>query len=147
MKKTFLLFAIAGTAFFACNSGVDAGKANALRDEAIAIHDEIMPQVSRFDRTTMQIDSLLANLSALEAEHPGLDTVHTRAELTALKTNLNNANDVMSTWMHEFDPDVDFPTSEEREAYYADEVKKMEAMKIQFDEAAAQITEKLAQFL
>jgi len=146
MKKTFLFLAIFGMAFGGCNSGVDAGKANALRDEAIAIHDEIMPQVSRFDRTTMQIDSLLANLSALAEERPGLDTVYTRAELTALKTNLNNANDEMSTWMHEFDPDVDFPTSEEREAYYADEVKKMEAMKKQFDEASAQITEKLAQF-
>ncbi len=146
MKKTCLFIGIASLAIFGCSNAGDNSKANALREEAIAIHDEIMPQVSLFDRNTVKIDSLLGNLSAVAEERPGLDTTHARAELTALKTNLTNATESMMSWMHDFDPDVDFPTNEEKEAYYAGEVRKMEEMKKQFDDAAKQTAEKMAPF-
>lgn len=145
MKKTCLSIGIASLAFFACNNAGEGGQANALREEAIAIHDEIMPQVSLFDRSTVKIDSLLANLGSLAAERPGLDTAHARAELTALKTNLTNATESMMSWMHDFDPNPDLP-NDEAKAYYAGEVKKMEEMKQQFDDAAKQLAEQLAPF-
>lgn len=146
MKKIFLSFGVSSLLFFSCNnSGGDLSEVNALREEAIGIHDEIMPQISLFDQTTVKIDSLLANLGPVAAERPGLDTAHARAELTALRTNLTNATESMMTWMHDFDPDVDLAV-EDAKAYYQDEVRKMEEMKKQFDEAAKQTADKLAPF-
>lgn len=146
MKKIVMTIATAGLLFSACNNGSgDSSEINALREEAIAIHDEIMPQVSMFDRNTVKIDSILANLDAVAEERPGVDTSHMRAELTALRTNLTNATENMMTWMHDFDPNPDLP-DEETKAYYQEEVRRMETMKQQFDDAAKQTTDKLAPF-
>lgn len=146
MKKVLLSIGIAGLAFVACNNTTsDRGEVNALREEAIAIHDEIMPQVSLFDRTTVKIDSILSHLGPISAERPTLDTSHARIELTALKTNLTNATDGMMAWMHDFDPNMD-TGDEEAKKYYEGEVRKMEELKRQFDEAAKQTADKLAPF-
>src|SRR5690606_33344060 len=68
-----------------------------LAEEAIAIHDEIMPQVSVFDKTGLQIDSLLNNMSAISANDSGIDTASLRSDLVELKSNLEDSTDFMMT--------------------------------------------------
>lgn len=147
MKKLFLFAGLAGMFALACNNTAsDEAAINSLREEAIAIHDEIMPQISAFDRHTIRIDSLLANLDGIYADRPNLDTVQLRADLTALKANLESATDNMMVWMTEFEPDPDNESTSETKAYYEEEIRKVKELKQQFEEVSKESADKLATF-
>ena len=147
MKKiTFLASAIL-LFFSACNNGGgDVDEINRLREEAIAVHDEIMPQISAFDRNTVKIDSLLVNLPQLKEAYPDIDTTQTRTELTTLKNQLEQATNSMMDWMTEFDVDPQDKSTSEIKAYYEEEVEKVKEMKVLFDDASKASADKLAQF-
>ena len=147
MKKIIFPTAAALVLLAACGGGgSDTAEIDQLRDEAIAVHDEIMPQISAFDRNTVKIDSLLAALPELKAENPDLDTAQVRADLSGLKDNLESATNAMMDWMTGFDVDPQDKSTAEIKAYYEEEVAKVKEMKVLFDEAAKESAEKLAQF-
>lgn len=147
MKKTMFPPAALLLLLSACNGGAnDAGEIDRLREEAIAIHDEIMPQISSFDRNTVKIDSLLSNLPQLKAANPDIDTTRTKAELAGLKDRLEEATNAMMDWMTEFDVDPQDKTAAEIKTYYEKEVDKVTDMKQLFDDVAKESADKLAQF-
>lgn len=148
MKKTmFWLGSVAWALTAACSGGGgDAAEIEQLRNEAIAVHDEIMPQISAFDRNTIKIDSLLANLPQLRATNPDLDTTQVRSELTALKGRLEGATDTMMDWMTEFKVDLEDQTNVAAKAYYAEEIRKVTEMKRLFEDVSKESADKLAQF-
>ena len=147
MKKTMFIAAASILLLSACNSGGnDAGEIDRLREEAIAVHDEIMPQISAFDRNTVKIDSLLSNLPQLKAANPDIDTAQTRADLTGLKDRLEEATNTMMEWMTEFDVDPQEKSAAEIKTYYEREVEKVNEMKQLFDDVAKESADKLAQF-
>jgi len=113
------------------NAGNSNSGHKALSKKAIEIHDIIMPQISVFDKQTILIDSLLANLSAIKASHPDLDTTDTRRELSALKTDLEAATDGMMDWMREYEPD-NADTS-----YQKAEIQRITDLKTTFDNVSA----------
>lgn len=147
MKKILFLASATLLFFSACNNSTDdASEIERLREEAIAIHDEIMPQISAFDRNTVKIDSLLLSLPQLKEAYPDMDTTQTRADLTGLKSQLEQATDAMMDWMTEFEVDPQDKSTPEIKAYYEEEVKKVKSMKMLFEEASKASTDKLAQF-
>ena len=147
MKKIIFPTAAALLLLAACNGGGgDTAEIDRLRDEAIAVHDEIMPQISAFDRNTVKIDSLLASLPELKEANPELDTAQVRTELSGLKGRLEEATNGMMDWMTGFDVDPQDKSAAEIKTYYEQEVEKVKEMQVLFDEAAKESTEKLAQF-
>lgn len=147
MKKIIFLASATLLFFSACNSdGSDASEIERLREEAIAIHDEIMPQISAFDRNTVKIDSLLLNLPQLKEAYPDMDTTQTRADLSELKSQLEQATNSMMDWMTEFEVDPQDKSTAEIKAYYEEEVEKVKDMKQLFEAASKSSTDKLAQF-
>lgn len=147
MKNSILGMGVGLLLAAACsNSNNSANEVDQLREEAIAIHDEIMPQVSAFDRNTVKIDSLLANLPTLKTTYPDLDTAKTRTDLTGLKSRLEDATNAMMDWMTEFNVDPQDKSADEAKVYYEAEVKKVKALKQQFDSVSKESTDKLAQF-
>ncbi|GGG93300.1 hypothetical protein GCM10007415_30200 [Parapedobacter pyrenivorans] len=147
MKKIIFLASATLLLFAACNNdGNDASEIERLREEAIAIHDEIMPQISAFDRNTVKIDSLLLNLPQLKEAYPDMDTTQTRADLSGLKSQLEQATNSMMDWMTEFEVDPQDKSTAEIKAYYEEEVEKVKDMKQLFEAASKSSTDKLAQF-
>lgn len=147
MKKFVLSLAIAGLILQSCgNSSSDKSTVENLRTEAIAIHDEIMPQVSGFDQDIIKIDGLMANMDSLQNTYPDLDTAQTKIDLQGLKANLDRANEVMMTWMMEFEVDPTDMTEAEQKSYYEKEIEKVTDMKRQFEEVTAERAEKLSKF-
>lgn len=147
MKKFIFPAAAAFLLLAACNDGgSDSAEIDRLRDEAIAIHDEIMPQISAFDRNTVKIDSVLSSLPDLKAANPDIDTAQVRTDLSGLKDRLNEATDAMMDWMTNFEVDPQDKSAAEIKAYYEQEVEKVKDMKVLFDDAATESAEKLAQF-
>ncbi|GGC45883.1 hypothetical protein GCM10011386_42690 [Parapedobacter defluvii] len=147
MKHTILLISAGLLVMAACNNGSnETGEIDRLREEAIAVHDEIMPQISAFDRNTVKIDSILANLPQLKEAQPEIDTTQTRTDLSGLKNRLELATDSMMNWMTAFDVDPQDKSTDEIKAYYEEEVEKVKAMKQFFDEVSKEATDKLAKF-
>jgi len=147
MKHTILLISAGLLVMAACNNGSnETGEIDRLREEAIAVHDEIMPQISAFDRNTVKIDSILANLPQLKEAQPEIDTAQTRTDLSGLKNRLELATDSMMNWMTAFDVDPQDKSTDEIKAYYEEEVEKVKAMKQFFDEVSKEATDKLAKF-
>ncbi|MBV2226692.1 MAG: transposase [Sphingobacterium mizutaii] len=140
MKKLILLSAAFSIAFASCQNKQVENKDQKLSEQAIAIHDEIMPQISQFDKTTIKIDSIISNLATIKATKADLDTTKTRVDLTNLKDSIENATDHMMTWMKDYD------AMNEDEAYQQKEVDKISAMKNQFDRVSEQIKTSLAAF-
>lgn len=129
-----IIYVAASAVFFlgACqsNSTQETSKAAVISKEAIAIHDEIMPQIGRFDRTAVKIDSLLQT---------PLDE-SSKKDLSQLKGNLEEATDHMMTWMKEYA--VDSTNISYQEA----ELVKVKAMKKQFEDVSLESNKKLASF-
>lgn len=132
MKNLFYITASSLFLLGACQSNQtnDTAKLEEVSKEAIAVHDEIMPQIGLFDRTTVKIDSLLGT----NLEEP------TKNELIQLKSNLEGATDNMMTWMKEYTPDST------NVAYQESELAKVKAMKKQFEDVSLESNTKLAPF-
>ncbi|NGF55791.1 transposase [Parapusillimonas sp. SGNA-6] len=142
MKKLSFVATLSVFIAVACQSPTtkEAVKGQQLAQEAIAVHDEIMPQIKVFDRTTIKIDSILNNLSGIANTHSDIDTAVLKTELQTLKTNLEDATENMMTWMREYEAD-----NEDIE-YQKSEVEKVKAMKKQFDKVAEESNKKLSSF-
>ena len=113
MKKNFIAIAFGVFILTSCQQQAtkDAVKPQQLSQEAIQIHDEIMPQIAHFDRTTVKIDSILAVTTDEQV----------KSDLTTLKANLEAATDNMMTWMK------DYVSDSTDVAYQQSEVEKMKA--------------------
>ncbi|MFZ4862950.1 transposase [Sphingobacterium sp. Mn56C] len=142
MKKIFFMLTAGVFMLASCQQSAtkEAVKHQQLSQQAIAVHDDIMPQLSIFERTTLRIDSILGKLDQALIKDPSLDTVKVAADLNALKTNLNAATDHMMSWMHAYVPDsTDVKYQEE-------ELKKVKLMKKQFEDVSLESNTKMAAF-
>jgi len=143
MMKKITLGTLALSLFLAgaCqNTNEKNEEAEKLGENAIGIHDEIMPQISVFSKHEILIDSLLENLSVLKSMDPDLDTADTREKLHTLKTNLESATDKMMVWMKEYamdSTDVD---------YQKTEVKRISELKTEFEQVKYEAESLLAPF-
>lgn len=142
MKKTILAAIIALATLNSCQqqSNNDASQLKNLSEEAIQVHDEIMPQIAHFDRATLKIDSILENLGSIAKKDNTLDTAIVKPELETLKQNLESATDNMMTWMRDYAPDSTDV------AYQKAEIKKVKAMKKQFEDVSLESNTKFGKF-
>lgn len=108
--------------------------------EAIEVHDEIMPQIRHFDRSSVKIDSILSNLEGIKLEHTELDTTNTRVELKELQAKIESANGFMMEWMRDYQPDSTDV------AYQKQELENVKLMKNQFENVQQEIDERLQPF-
>jgi len=140
MKNLILASAAFSIIFASCQNKQVENKDQKLSEQAIAIHDEIMPQIPHFDKTTLLIDSILINLPAIKSSKTDLDTTNTRADLNNLKDSIENATDNMMTWMKDYD------AMNEDEDYQQKEVNKISEMKKQFERVSVNIKTSLSKF-
>lgn len=142
MKKSILVtMALALVMTSACqNTDGKNEEAQELATEAIEIHDEIMPQVSTFNKHDILIDSLLQNLSALKTVDANLDTAETKEKFHTVKVNLESATDKMMVWMKEYmadSTDVDYQRAE---------VERISELKTEFEQVKYEAESLLAPF-
>ena len=142
MKKIILAACVAMVTMSSCQqkSTKNATQVQQYAEEAIKVHDEIMPQISHFDRATLKIDSILENLGNIAQKDKSVDTATVKAELETLKANLENATDNMMSWMKDYAPDSTDV------AYQKAEVEKVKAMKKQFEDVSLESNTKLGKF-
>lgn len=142
MNKFFYLLSASAILLGSCQQQAtkEAVKDQQLSEEAIKIHDEIMPQITHFDRATVKIDSIINDLGSVLKKDAKADTAAIKAELMLLKSNLEAATDNMMTWMKEYAPDSSDV------AYQQAEIEKIKAMKKQFEDVSLESNKKLGKF-
>ena len=110
MKYLYLLVL---ALFFSCTSTKE-DPVKKLKDETIAIHDEVMPKMGELIKTRKD---LLAKADSL------MDTNAERAVmLTTIADDIADANESMMDWMRNFEPE--FEGSEEAIIQYFEAQKK-----------------------
>ncbi len=99
-----LTLGILSTFFFAISitSCGDGGKAEreALRDEVIAIHDEVMPKMGDLRKVRKSLEAMadtLATDSMMLAD---------AEKIRALAKEIEDANESMMAWMRQFEPGI-----------------------------------------
>lgn len=148
MNKTFLWavsFSLTAVMMTACQNNEnktteDNSDPKALSAQAIEVHDEIMPQISKFDKTSVKIDSILNGLSASKDQDAELDTAAIRTELVSLKGDIESATDDMMDWMRNYRLDSLDAT------YQQSEVERIQAMRAEFDKVNQQIEAKMKSY-
>lgn len=145
MNKTFLWVAALGLTtvmMTACQNNENKTTDNntdpkALSAQAIEVHDEIMPQISKFDKTSVKIDSILNGLPMSKDQDAELDTAAIRTELVALKSDIESATDGMMDWMRNYRLDSLDVT------YQQSEVERIKLMRAEFEKVNQQIETKM----
>lgn len=134
--------------FVACNadSGVEQEIAQ-LKEQTIGVHDDIMPQISDFDRKVIKIDELLGRMDSLKQNQVDLDTAALTSQLKHIKGRLEGATDAMNRWMMEFNVDSISDNKQDVKSYYQKELDRIQKMKETFEEVTKESTEELARFL
>ncbi len=123
MKKITLLSLLISTALYSCQENKET-KLQKISNEAILIHDEIMPQISNFDRQSLKIDSILGNLADFHAAQPQLDSNTLKVELGQLQNEIEAATDNMMTWMKDYNPSESDLVVQEKMLNRVQEMKK-----------------------
>ena len=97
----------------------------AVRDEVMQFHDEVMKDQGVIVKNQMKLDTLLKDLKGLKTSFPSVDTVKEAAALKSVKERLVKADDDMTNWMHQFEPDITGKSNKEAVAYFQAEKKKI----------------------
>ena len=93
-----------------------------LKDEVMAIHDEVMPKIGDLRKMRMELESLSDSLMATDS---------TRAmELSSLAADISDASEGMMVWMRNYEPEFE-GTEEEIKAYL--EGQKVSIQKVKED--------------
>lgn len=113
----------------ACNSSGDANEN--LKDEIIAIHDEVMPEMGKLQ--SLQRD-FLGQAEQLGQED-SLSNKETITQLRDLADELEDAYDGMFVWMRQFDTDYGDMTEEEIATYLQGQKEMVEKVNTDIKEA------------
>ncbi|CAN5300553.1 hypothetical protein BH09BAC3_BH09BAC3_18890 [soil metagenome] len=93
----------------------------ALYDEVIDIHDEVMPKMEDIYGLKKTLEEKLANTPDLAAEK--------KAEIEKVIMSLDSANDAMMNWMHQFSPQPDSADRETAREYYETEMERIKKVR------------------
>ncbi|WP_143961936.1 hypothetical protein [Litoribacter populi] len=137
-KGIFFFILFASVIFtFSCGENTSQTESNdhtELREEVIAIHDEVMPQMGRLKslerRVASQKDSLVAQDSTIYAEEI--------SQKAAIVDELHQAYDEMFVWMRQFRPDE--VETENEEAYLLEQREKVKEVNRQIKSALERAT-------
>lgn len=125
MNKLTVLLAACSSLIMACQPNYQD------REQAIAVHDEIMPKMESFVQSSMKIDTLLLHMDSLHTANPDLDTLQLRKSLVELQEQIENSNDAMNQWMQEFEMDPE-GNKETVERYFQQQKSKIDSVQIRY---------------
>ena len=97
---------------------------DAVKDETMKLHDQVMAEHSKLIANQMKIDTVLQKL-------PPLDTLGERHALQKLRADLVAAEESMNNWMHNFDSEYTNEVDWEVIHYYKqqrDKIAKIEEL-------------------
>lgn len=132
MKKLLAILSLA-LCMIACVGGPDR---EALREQVMAVHDEVMPKWGKLKPMKKQILEKAAKLETADSTDVQI------AELRDIAIDLDAAYEVMSTWMRDWQKNAKLyesgeASNEETLAFFKSEQERVDKMKEQILKASA----------
>ena len=113
-----------------------SGEANqALYDQVMDIHDEVMPKMGDIYKMKIELLEKIANTPGMVEEK--------RKELEAIISNLDSTNNAMMDWMHNFNPIPDSLDQEKAREYLETEMERIKKVRDRTIEALGRAKEKI----
>ncbi|RKR84159.1 hypothetical protein BDD43_4386 [Mucilaginibacter gracilis] len=114
--KTTLLTITTILCMAACQN---EGDYKVIRKQVLDRHDQIMMDGEKAMNDKMMLDTLaLSGLAKLKAQQPSLDTAAEHQEIKRLTKKLDDADERMNDWMHNFKTDVDGKSNQQAVDYF-----------------------------
>jgi len=117
----FVLSMLFISLLFSC--GTENDENEVLKEQVIAIHDEVMPEIGNLKS---QQSKLVEKANALENE---ADESSYREELNKAAQSCESAYDNMFVWMRQFESEYDDMSEEETRAYLQEQLQMVEKVK------------------
>lgn len=109
MKKLFIVISV--FAFMACNN--QKQDQDALQEEVIKIHDNLMIKGESIMKNKESLNKLLKDAESLDANVKVVDNEDFYKNVNNLIQSLDKADESMMNWMNNFNPDYGGKTPEE----------------------------------
>lgn len=93
----------------------------ALYNQAMDVHDEVMPKMEDIYKLKKDIQEQIANTPDMVVER--------KQQLEAIISNLDSANNAMMEWMHKFNPLPDSVDQEKAREYLESEIERIKKVK------------------
>jgi len=104
------------------STATDDGDPNeALYNQAMDIHDEVMPKMEDLYKLKKALQEEIANTPDMVVER--------KQQLEAIISNLDSANNAMMEWMHKFQPLPDSADQEKAREYLESEIERIRKVK------------------
>lgn len=121
--------------FLACNN--DKEEQQKLQKLVIDKHDVLMAKMDSLTENQLRLDSIILKYKEIKVENPTLDSQTLVAQIDSAKSLLNNADEAMMNWMHQFNPDYTGKSSAEIFEYLKKQEQKIDSVKTLFDKSLA----------
>jgi hypothetical protein len=93
----------------------------ALYNQAMEVHDEVMPKMEDIYQLKRNIQEEIANTPDMVVER--------KKQLEQIISNLDSANNAMMDWMHKFNPLPDSTDQEQAREYLESEIERIKKVK------------------
>jgi hypothetical protein len=100
----------------------------ALYDEVMKVHDEVMPKMNDIYKAKQELNAQLTNASEEK-----------KKEIQGALVKLDSASESMMEWMHNFNPIPDSVGEEKAREYLETEMEKIKKVKEDVNEALEQV--------
>lgn len=121
-----------------CSGGSKDKKEKEMQEEVMAIHDEIMPKMSRLEQLSQKLDSVKKSMSK-----KGKASASKIEKIEEQKEALSEAHKSMMKWMRNYEKPSDTMAHEDVMEYLEEEKKKIQDVKNKFTTSIQQAEETL----
>ncbi len=124
MLAAFLLF------FAACKDTKKDEKK--LEAEVMEMHEKVMGDGETAMQNKMKLDTLVMKKDSVKKAFPAMDTSTENKTMRLLSSRILKADDAMSDWMHQYNPDFSGKTHQEVMDYLAQQKKTVGQINTQY---------------
>lgn len=130
-NKSYLLLAVFMLSFAACKDPKKDEKA--LENQVMNLHEKVMTDGEIAMQNKMKLDTLILKKDSVKTAYPNLDTSAENKNMRQLSTEIVKADDAMSDWMHNYNPDFAGKSHQQIIDYLDQQKQKVSAINHQYD--------------
>ncbi|RYE20049.1 MAG: hypothetical protein EOP42_28080 [Sphingobacteriaceae bacterium] len=130
-NKSYLILAGLMLSFAACKDPKKDEKA--LESEVMNLHEKVMTDGETAMQNKMKLDTLILKKDSIKTAFPNLDTSAENKNMRKLSSEIVQADDTMSDWMHNYNPDFSGKSHQQIMDYLDQQKQKVSAINNQYD--------------
>ncbi|MGI4020862.1 MAG: hypothetical protein ACRYFA_05095 [Janthinobacterium lividum] len=129
--KNNLLIVVLLLAFSACKD--NKKEEDTLEKQVMELHEKVMGQGEMAMQNKMKLDTLILKKDSIKEVLPALDTSAENKTMRNLSSQIMQADDTMSDWMHNYNPDFKGKSHEEIMQYLEQQKKQVGQINAQYN--------------